>query len=342
MIDITILEFLSGVMFATTGALLFFALYGRMTTAKRIAAGLSLVTVALGGLFMMKTYSGERELDLQRAGPIKRRLNAGDRGHFQYEDADSESAAAGSKATTLASAANRMLTELNQRMFESSEGNRPCGVCPDVVVIEPGYFHFGAAPDDEDANENERPRKLIRLSKPYAIGRTEVTVRQYMAFVAATGHPEPNCANRPNADDMPITCVSPNDALSYVRWLRTQSNNAWRLPTEPEWEWAAGASTQPVSQTGGKLLPVRFAPENELGVVGVSGNVAEIAGGCWHEKPSGYRGDGLPGPRGDCSKHPLRDAAWFEHSRWARSTARRSLGGDERRPGVGFRVMYDF
>ncbi|MFZ1595214.1 MAG: formylglycine-generating enzyme family protein, partial [Anaerolineae bacterium] len=105
------------------------------------------------------------------------------------------------------------------------------------VFIPDGTFVMGS----DDDTENEAPRNSVYLPG-YWIGRTEVTNDQYAVFVEATGHSAP--ANweggeaPPGKGDHPVVNVSWDDAVAYTAWLSAETGQAFRLPTEAEWEKA--------------------------------------------------------------------------------------------------------
>ena len=77
------------------------------------------------------------------------------------------------------------------------------------------------------------------------VSRTQVTNAQYKAFVDATGHRAPsNWANGTypaGEENYPVNMVSAADAEAYCSWLTANdAENLYRLPTESEWELAAG------------------------------------------------------------------------------------------------------
>ena len=77
------------------------------------------------------------------------------------------------------------------------------------------------------------------------VSRTQVTNEQYKAFVDATGHQAPsnwvNGTYPAGEENYPVNVVAAADAEAYCSWLTANdAENLYRLPTESEWELAAG------------------------------------------------------------------------------------------------------
>ena len=126
---------------------------------------------------------------------------------------------------------------------------------------------IGSPPGEAGRRDDEGPQKEIRIAHPFAVGRYEVSRRQYEAFLRETSHPiSGNCMTDrrqpgtwaldpatnfrdpgfPQTDDHPAACVSWNDAKAYVGWLNRKTDGGYRLLTEAEWEYLARAgSTAP-------------------------------------------------------------------------------------------------
>ncbi len=119
---------------------------------------------------------------------------------------------------------------------------------PEYVKIPAGTFTMGCRPKNM-CPEQTLPRE-VTFSRPFWMGRTEVTVARFRDFVKATGHRTDaekagenwNWAN-PRAfklaDEQPVVYVSMDDAAAYCAW------SGGRLPTESEWTYAfrAGGNT---------------------------------------------------------------------------------------------------
>lgn len=156
---------------------------------------------------------------------------------------------------------------------------RDCPACPEMVVIPAGNFTMGSSAAEKSwavshgatpgSVSDEAPQHNVSL-RSFAIGKYDVTRREYAAFVRDTGYRSgdgcydngnPNSPRRDGAswespgfkqtDNDPVICVSWDDARAYVSWLNskvrrsssTSGDGPYRLPTESEWEYAARAGT---------------------------------------------------------------------------------------------------
>ena len=111
------------------------------------------------------------------------------------------------------------------------------------LEVAGGLFRLGAERDAPFAFDNEKWSHPVVLA-PFRISRRLVTNREYLAFLEATRHRPPvywKDGRMRRFDrwieippDEPVMHVSALEAEAYCRWAGR------RLPTEAEWERAAG------------------------------------------------------------------------------------------------------
>ena len=121
--------------------------------------------------------------------------------------------------------------------------------------VEPGTFVLGSSRAEAGRRANE-VLVPVTLTKPFLIGTTEVTNREFAEFRANHDSGADVHASLA-ADGNPVANVSWEDAVQYCNWLSAREGltavyreefgawvairpfpNGYRLPTEAEWVWA--------------------------------------------------------------------------------------------------------
>lgn len=120
----------------------------------------------------------------------------------------------------------------------------PADICPDDMVFIPaGAFILGdvaGLPREQPCTRDGIPVRH-RITRPFCIDRTEATVASYRACAACDKPPERmGCTySAAGPGDLAMNCISHAQAAAFCA-ARTFRGQAARLPSEAEWEWAAG------------------------------------------------------------------------------------------------------
>jgi formylglycine-generating enzyme required for sulfatase activity len=152
------------------------------------------------------------------------------------------------------------------------------------IGLPGGTFRMG---NSAGVGENdELPVHEVRVDA-FLMARSEVTYRQFNAFVDATEYKAPR-RWQGAGDDYPVVHVSWEDATAFCVWFsRTYGVDA-RLPSEAEWEFAARGGLAGQIYSNGNILtmqdanfdsagarPVGSYPANGYGLYDMAGNVWE-------------------------------------------------------------------
>lgn len=166
----------------------------------------------------------------------------------------------------------------------------------DMVFIKGGSFNMGSNEGDDD----EKPVHKVTVNDFY-MGKYEITYKQYETFINESGYRSSSVDSydwKTNAylgSNHPVVLVSHIDAKAFCNWLSKKEGRNYRLPTEAEWEYAAGnGNKQTKFSMGNNLYSYSgnlgiFAMDgksyigsvggygaNELGLYDMTGNVYEI------------------------------------------------------------------
>jgi formylglycine-generating enzyme required for sulfatase activity len=160
------------------------------------------------------------------------------------------------------------------------------------IVIPAGPFLMGLKPVSVEVSE-------------FLIARYPVTNADYLRFVQATGHRQPDHWPREGFPSElarhPVVWVSWEDAVAYCRWLSEVTGKACRLPTEAEWEKAARGTDGRVYPWGNEFITAN-CNTSESGTDGTRPvdahpggaspyGVMDMAGNVWEWTATNYEGD---------------------------------------------------
>jgi formylglycine-generating enzyme required for sulfatase activity/serine/threonine protein kinase len=168
------------------------------------------------------------------------------------------------------------------------------GVTMDFVLIPPGIFTMGSPLDEKDRSNDEEQHE-VTITKPFYLGKYEVTQEQYQRVTGTNpSWFSPMGLSRDKVVDLdtrrlPVENVSWEEAAAYCVALGHKTGRPARLPSEAEWEYAcrAGATTPfhfgmqltgtqaNYARTLGRTCRVGSYPSNAFGLYDMHGNVWE-------------------------------------------------------------------
>ena len=214
----------------------------------------------------------------------------------------------------------------------------------EFVFVKGGCFQMGS----NSGGDNEKPAHEVCVDDFY-IGKHEVTQTQYQKISGRN-------LSIFKGDNRPVENVSWSDTQDYIRKLDSRSGKKYRLPTEAEWEYAAGSGGKAEKWAGTSSEPllgsyawynknsskqthmVGQRQANELGLYDMSGNVWEWCSDRYGSKY--YSQSPRKNPQGPSSgtSRVLRGGSWNSGPGYLRS-ASRFWSSPSRGGYAGFRLV---
>ncbi len=137
----------------------------------------------------------------------------------------------------------------------------------EMVKIPAGQFVMG----DDGGWPDEKPRGVVKIPRPFWIGRFEINNEQYAQFDGAHdshvesmhGYQFGTHGYPVNGPKQPVVRVSWNRAKAFCQWLSERTGRHFDLPTEGQWEYACRAGTETPFSFGG--MEVDFSAFANMG-----------------------------------------------------------------------------
>lgn len=257
-------------------------------------------------------------------------------------------------------------TQSSAQTSEPGETFTECRNCPTMVVLPAGDFLMGSPADEPERRDNEAQHR-VTFARPFALSTTPITWNQWEACVRAKwcegaeidaaltlgmdGNPNPNYHDY-GRGTRPAVGMSWFDAQHYVGWLnwKTGEDDAYHMPSEAEWEYAARAGTTTAFPWGNTLdynygnfgkretglagfaegrdiwvdetSPVASFPANAWGVYDMHGNIFEWVQDCYEADYAKTPTDGSASTEGNCANRIFRSGTYTSNPYMQRSARR--------------------
>ena len=215
------------------------------------------------------------------------------------------------------------------------------GVTMEFVLIRPGVFVMGQGDKGDD-----RPAHEVNISKPFYLGKYEVTQAQWEKLMGANPSHFKGAKN-------PVETVSWNDCQYLVAQLKEKvPGRTFRLPTEAEWEYACRAGTTTeygfgdteaslgdyawyTGNSGSTTHAVGEKKPNARGLFDMHGNVCEWCA----ETNIVFVAPDYPGAPSSVLIGVVRGGSWLQNAASCRSANRLTRGPMLRDNFMGLRLV---
>ncbi len=220
---------------------------------------------------------------------------------------------------------------------------------PVMVVLPSGSFEMGGTRDEEI------PRHTVIFEDPFAMGMFEISVAELNQYCENAGA---KCPEQPwDNSALPAVNVSWDLARAFTDWLSEITGAEYRLPTEPEWEYATRAGTTTTYPFGEEIVPTdarysfksteteplatndRSVNRNDFRLYHMLGNVREWMLDTWAPNYKGAPSDGSARSTPGVDEHVVRGGSYADRANALRSAARLPQTASRGDRYTGFRVV---
>jgi formylglycine-generating enzyme required for sulfatase activity len=214
-------------------------------------------------------------------------------------------------------------------------------------LIPAGEFDMGSPDREQYRFVDEGPLHRVTISKPFYMGKFEVTQAQWKALMG-------NNPGNWQGDNLPVEEVSWLDAQEFLR----KAGEGFRLPTEAEWEYACRAGSKArwgfgddqaklvdyawyIENSDTKTHEVGTKKPNAFGLYDMHGNVYEWCSDWYGEKYYEECKSGVTDPAGPANGEArvCRGASWAHCFISARCADREKFKPEVKNNYIGLRVV---
>ena len=226
------------------------------------------------------------------------------------------------------------------------------------VWITPGSFMMGSPKEEKErqADGTDETQHKVTLTKGFYMGVYAVTQEQWQEVMDKN-------PSEFKGENCPVEMVSWEDCQEFIKKLREKDKEAYRLPTEAEWEYACRAGTTTPFHFGEtistdqanfngeivygkgkkgfcrkKTTPVDTFPANAWGLHDMHGNVFQWCQDWYSEYPENDVVDPQGPKKGEV--RVLRGGSWDIHPDICRSACRSRNEPGHRFNALGFRLCF--
>lgn len=251
--------------------------------------------------------------------------------------------------------------QIRRRRIQSAQYYRQSlndTVALEMVYVPGGQFNMGSSVTEAHRHKNEGPRHSVTVP-PFFMGKYPVTQAQWQIIMGDN-------PSQFQGADLPVEGMSWQAAVEFCQKLSAATGQAYRLPSEAEWEYAARAGTNTPFTIGATLttqlanydgrytygqgakgpfrqttIKVGTFAGNAFGLYDIHGQVWEWCQDHWHDDYSGAPTDGSAWVNeGETNTRRVRrGGSWYEGPHTCRSAFRYRSSPDSSQNSFGLRVV---